>query len=263
MAVARLQITWDGNVPGLPEHRLSLAAFDDALRELLSAVRRIATDLERSAWPTTDIRHAGRLTKEAHNLDVQIAAIKGNSPLTLDLAIVEIEAPKFPLIHDLGERAVSRFLDDLRREAAGELAHYRVRKFLQSLPVGLSAQRYVHERSDGSVQDIELGKVRLAESISAAYLVRVAGELVGVGFEPGRSEVRIKTSNGDTFSMAATSAQVDEALTLRSTAIHAIAVVQPPRARLLRFGDRVPGDPKSRADYVFDTWSEVLKRLAQ
>jgi hypothetical protein len=265
MAGPSLRIVWDGTAPGLDQRRLSLGAFAPALQELLRSVRRVASDLERDAWPTKDVQKAGRLRGEASNLDLQISTISANSPVTVDFAIVEMTPPERPLIADLPERAIERFLDDVRKEAAGEAAHYRVRKYLKALPDGLVSQRYIYTNAAGNViQEFELGTVRVPETTVSTHLIEATGELVGAGFEPGKTEIKVRAnSTGDVVTIAATATEVDEALALRGNQITILAVVEPHRSRLLRLGPFTPMEQGARLDYVFRRWAETLHRLAQ
>jgi hypothetical protein len=260
----KLRITWDGIVPGLESRRLSLGAFTPALRELLAAVRRIATDLERDAWPTADVQYAGALSKEAGKIDLQIVALTANSPVTLEIDVVLIEPPERPLIADLGEKAVSRFLNDLREEARGAAAHYKVRQFLKKLPAGLHTQRYVHRNADGEViREVDLGRVQIVESPVGPHLLEISGEIVGVGFEPGKLEVRMKGVSGDHLTLSASAEQVEEALALRGNQVVALAVTESTRTRLLRFNAAPPLPSAERIQFIFSHWRETMHRLAQ
>jgi hypothetical protein len=270
IVTTNLRITWDGTAPGLPEHRLSLGAFESALRELLGAIRRIATDLERDAWPTHKVGRAGRLTKTASNLDLQIRTIRANSPITLDMDVVEIDPPQQrPLIEDLGERSVARFLDGLKLEAKGTVAHYRVRKYLRSLPEGVTRQTYVQRRQDGStVIEVDLGEVHLREQaqVATSHLIQVIGEIIGVGFEPARNEVKVRAFSGEAVTLSASSEQVSEAIAMRGSEVACLGVVDHNgRMRLLRLGGAPERllDAAARAEYVFNRWNGVLTRLAQ
>ena len=51
----RLEIQYDGTVPGLNEHRLSLSAFGPSLNALLRAIRRIATNMVGDALGQADV----------------------------------------------------------------------------------------------------------------------------------------------------------------------------------------------------------------
>src|SRR5688500_9345942 len=83
----KIVIVWDGDVPGLADRRLSLGSFERALKGLLTAIRRIASDLEVKATNPRD--HArGRLAREAQNLDVQLSELRGNSPVTVTATVV-------------------------------------------------------------------------------------------------------------------------------------------------------------------------------
>jgi hypothetical protein len=263
----KLEIIWDGDVPGLSDRRLSLDAFGPALRRLLMAVRRIANDKEMRARGPERERSKGRLAKDASQLDIQIVTIRANSPVMLSAVVVPLETPVRPLITDLPEVAIDEFLADIDREARGAPTHFQVRKFLRSLPKGLSRQTYVHRAEDGSVRkEINLSAVAITEPRRSSYLLAVEGELVGLGFEPGHTEIKIRAVTGDLVTLAATSAQVEQALDLRLSGIHALAVVDiNGKTRLLRVGRQVPSerDPRDRTQQLFQTWNGLLERLSQ
>lgn len=263
---AYLEIVWDGIVPGLTDRRLSLEAFGPALRELVAAVRRIASDLEMQArGPALERRH-GRLAREAANLDVQIETIQANSPITLKCAVVPIEEPARPLIVDLPDQAVDVFLRDLERESRGQLAHYRVRRFLKALPSGLSEQKYRYRSSDGELRrEVQIAAMALAEATQAPHLVELDGVLVGVGFEQGKSEIKLRALTGELVSLSATPDQVERAIELRLQSVQALAVAEPSKTRLLRLAvePATAMPPDERARFVFATWGPLLELLAR
>src|SRR5437762_775158 len=76
----QLEIKWEGDAPGLAEHRLSLGAFGTPLTLLLAAVRRIASNTISMA---TDEKTTGRFADAARQLDVQIEkVIEGSSGIS-------------------------------------------------------------------------------------------------------------------------------------------------------------------------------------
>lgn len=262
----RLEIVWDGTVPGLTEHRLSLDAFGPALKELLSAVRRIASDLEMQArGPGGGGR--GRLARQASNLDIQIETVQGNSPVRLAASVVPIEAPDRPLIDDLPERALDMFIDDLQREARGIPAHYRVRRFLEVLPKGLTQQTYVALNHDGAVRrSADIGAVTIADPRRAPHLVELEGVVVGVGFEPGRNEVKVRAASGELMTFSASESLVGRALELRLQHVNVLAVHdESTRVRLLRVAttEKRPPTPDQRLEAIVAKWGGLLTRLAR
>ena len=267
----KLLIVWDGDVPGLADRRLSLTAFQPALRQLLTAIRRIATDIETKATgPRESAR--GRFAGEAAKLDVQISEVRGNSPLAVTASVLPIEAPKWPLIADLADAAVDEFLRDVERESNGSPTHYQVRRFLHALPPGLRVQRYSHTTADGTPgREVQLGAIDIREPRTAAHLIELVGAVVGLTFEQGRTEVKVRSSGGDLMTFAATAEQVDVALSHRHKEVLVLGVSDPAgKPRLLRVvpmsdagDDRVLADPKERIGYITRTWDGVLTRLAR
>jgi hypothetical protein len=265
---AKLEIIWDGEVPGLPEHRLSLDAFGPALNQLLAAFRRLASDIHLQArGPGQIAGRAGRLAKEAENLDIQVETITGNSPVRLAARVVELSPPPMPLIADLPERALDQLLIDIEREAAGYPTHHSVRSFLKTLPVGLVSQTYIHKASDGRIlRQVQIGAMALPAPIRGPFLINLTGVVVGVGFEEGRQEVKVRADSREIVSFTATSEQADHAIDLRLQHVDVLAVaVEGGKPRLLGLtpGERLYPDEKQRADIVFNEWSGLLARLAQ
>lgn len=265
----KLQIVWDGEVVGLADRRLSLSAFEPALRQLLATIRRIASDLEvRATGPREHGR--GRLAREAAKLDIQISEVRGNSPLTVTASVVNLEPPARPLIADLADVAIDEFLRDMERESAGAPSHYQVRRFMRALPPGLTQQRYTHTAADGSPgRDLTLGAIRVEDPRVSPYLVEVTGVLVGVVFELGRSELRLRSTDGDLMGFAATTDEVETALPFRLKTVTVLGVMEHERQkpRLLRFTtEQSPEaflDPTARLRHLSKTWNTVLTRLAQ
>ena len=135
---------------------------------------------------------------------------------------------------------------------------------LKSLPEGLVSQRYVYTNRRELSKSLSLELCVCLKLPTSTHLIEVSGELVGVGFEPGKTEIKVRAnSTGDVVTVAATPSEVDAALSLRGSQITALAVVEPQRSRLLRLGAFSSMNQGDRLDYVFRTWSETLHRLAQ
>ncbi len=72
----QLKIVWDGDTPGLAQHRLSLAEFGPALNRMLIAMRRIASGIVTQAQEGGDTGlRGGRLAKLASQLDLEITGV--------------------------------------------------------------------------------------------------------------------------------------------------------------------------------------------
>jgi hypothetical protein len=268
MPDAKLTIVWDGAVPGLVDHRLSLSAFAPALRELLFAVRRVATDLEREARrrPVSGVG-VGRNTKEASLLDVQIATIRANSPVTLECSIVPLAPPEYPLLEGLGDRAVVRLLEDIELETSGRPAHFKVRQFVRALPEGLELQRYTAALGSGEVKTVEVRQVRLAdEPRDLPHLVEFTGMIAAIGFED--PYIRFRTSSGDVVACSGTREQIEEAVRHRDTEVTVFGVAGVDgRTRVLRLGTGhelpKPLPAAARLDRIISDWDPLLTILAK
>jgi hypothetical protein len=98
-------------------------------------------------------------------------------------------------------------------------------------------------------------------------LKEVIGVVVGVGFEPGRHEIRIRQPEGrTTFTFAATEAQVNSAIDYRGVSVRVLALVGG-HNRVLRIepadSQRYQPSPEDRERLIFDRWNHVLSELAQ
>jgi hypothetical protein len=190
----RLIVKWDGDIPGLGEGRLSLNVFGKALTHLSTSLRRIATNLVHGALREQEAT-TGRLTNAALEIDVQPTHLLTNSA-GID-SLVTISSPPgqaFSLFEELPANATLKFLDAVEAERQGRLTNASVRRYLESLPGGLSKQSYSVYRDGTSLREISFGEVRLARPpLDVPYLAEYVGAIVGVGFEPGQPEVRIQT----------------------------------------------------------------------
>ena len=271
-----LDINWDGDAPGLREHRLSISAFGPPLAALLQALRRIASNqlTEAAADPEGERGAAGgRLHKIAGTLDLEIVGLKAGS-LGVE-AVCTVRAPfgatlpQFDAdrIDALAVDAVEELLASIAAETQGHPRSLMVRKYLGVLPHGVRKQKYELRRNGTSLRTVEVSDYELpAVSQGLPELLRVVGRVAGVGFEPGRLEVRLLGSDDKATICGATEAQVEEALRLRHEPIEALAVVEE-RARLLWIrGQNQPpifATEEERRASIFTRWDETLRRLAK
>lgn len=260
----RLSVKWEGDAPGLMESRLSLSAFGEALTYLLSALRRIATNIVSEAIGDRQAS-VGRFTKEARQLDIEITSLLKNSSgfdslVTLSTPLGE----NLQLYADLPEKASKVLLGAIEAESQGLLTNAIVRRYLESLPSGIRQQTYQLYRDGDALQIVSFGPMSLAQiPAHVPYLAEYVGRIVGVGFEPGRPEVRLKT-DATTEILAATPQQVETALELRHDSVRAIVVIQDGLQRVLILQHADASIHRStRESAIFDRWDSVLRRLAQ
>jgi hypothetical protein len=268
MADAKLMIVWDGKVPGLADHRLSLAAFGQPLKELVYAIRRVASDLEREAkGRLASGLGVGRNTKDASLLDVQVITIRGNSPVTVECSIVPMAQPQYPLLETLSDRAMLRLLEDIEMETSGRPAHFKVRQFVKSLPEGLEAQRYTAFCTSGETRTVDVGAIRLAQEPPAlAHLTEFHGGIASLNFE--RRTISFRTVLGDAVNCSATDEQISEAIKIRELPVLVLAVTdghqQTRLLRLLTEGhERQPTSADNRLARVIQDWDPLLAILAK
>jgi hypothetical protein len=260
-----LKVVWEGVVPGLSEHRLSIGVFAQPLANFLAALRRIASNIVGDALEDSPAMR-GRLANTARGLDIEISKIEGSSSgFAGMLAVQTPEGKTFPLFNDLGERAATELLTALELEGRGEPKSAIVRTYLRSLPLGISRHVYSLHNNGTVLKRVVLEGVNLMETpAELPHLTEIHGNVTGVGFEPGRSEVRVKTEEGFQLTMGATALQVERALELRTTKVKVLALVDETHSRLLRLESAsMPWRTSSREEAVFKRWDGLLRRLAQ
>jgi hypothetical protein len=265
-AKTQLRIRWDGDVPGLAEHRLSLASFGEPLSLLLAALRRIATQMVSTAVEAERPKF-GRFANLARQLDIEVIGIEGNST-GID-AVVSFEHPPdvLPFFGDLADRAVIELLDSIEEESKGGVRNSSVRKYLHSLPLGVHKQLYELHENGRVKKSIDVGDLEFTDVPSfLPSLVEVEGSVVGVGFEPGRTEVRIKTE-AIAPSLDATDEQVESALQMRKARVRALGVHDGKRARLLKIArardPKFKVTPEAIEEHIFKRWAGVFEKLSK
>jgi hypothetical protein len=262
----QLRIRWDGEAPGIAEHRLSLATFGVPMELLLSALRRIATQMVGAALENEQPK-TGRFANLARGLDIEIKQIEGNS--TGFDGIVSFQHPpqELPLFGDLPDRATMELLDSIDAESKGLARHGSVRKYLKSIPPSIHKQFYEIHDNGTTKHKVEIGDLNLADiPVDLPSFLEVEGDLIGVGFDPGRNEVRLK-GDGGTTSFGALEAQVDESLKLRNTKIRALGIHDGKHGRLLRLTPASEGrykvTPESIEENIYKKWAGVFARLSK
>jgi len=172
-----------------------------------------------------------------------------------------------PLFLDLPERATTELLDSIERESRGEPRNWAVRKYLRSLPVGVHHQSYELHDNGATKRRVDIGDLRLAEMpLELPSLRKLDGRIAGVGFEPGRTEVRVKSNAGTAATLDATAEQVDAALRMRNEDVRILGVSDGKRTRLLNVVNaRTPEfkiTDEAVETHIFKRWERVFARLA-
>jgi len=262
-AMIQLKIKWDGPVDGLEHHRLSVALFGRPLQLLLAAVRRTATNKLRQARSHTRAE-VGRFRAEAEHIDIQIEKIVEAS--TGIEGVVTVRVPEGQQLfwpEGLAEEAIEESLIDLEKESRGIQRNGPIRRYLRSLPQTLTSQDY-WLTVNGAAKKFHIGEVDIGKEWEPApHLIEVRGQIIGVGFEPGRPFVRIKQDDSE-VSLWSNTANVDVALQSRGREVRALAVVRTSGKHLLRIQLETAEPVRLNEDeWVFGKWSNVLARLAQ
>ena len=266
-------LRFEGETPSLKAHRLSIAEFAEPLRQLLVAYRRIASALISEAVGDPEYGKAGgKYAEQAKIIDLEIDQLRHESPVEVDL-VCRVSTPPsatYPLFQNgLLVRAGQVLIRSLDAEGKGELQNAAVRKFLKSLPENIKKQDYELWQGDQKVDATTISDLNLSvlpDIPFLPYLERITGTIVGVGFEPGPSEVRIRDGVSTTV-LSATPAQVEASLSLRGEPIIAMVVRRGGTARLIWIRHQNNPIPSLSHDdtikYVSERWDGVLKRLGQ
>ena len=261
-----LKIRWQGdNVPGIAEKRLSLNAFAKPLELLLIALRRIATQMVSTAIEGDQPR-SGRFANVARWIDIELVDIAHQSTGADALVVFHNPPDELNLWGDIPSRATVELLDAIEMESKGQVRNWSVRNYLRELPPLLTHQ--VYEYTNGTAKKrVEVGNIDLKTlPPDLPVLKELEGYIVGVGFEPGRPEVRIKSETATT-SLTATERTVDQALRMRHDRVRSLSVHVASRSRLIRLNrssDARPAfTPQAVEEHIFKRWDGLLERLAK
>lgn len=265
-----LDIHYEGDAPGIAEHRFSVSAFGMPLAALLTALRRIATQMVRAAVEGEGPK-TGRFADLGRSLDIEVTKINGNS-LGLE-SVVTFNPPVQPQTNlgywdNLPERAGAALLDAIDRESRGELANSAVRNYLRQLPPGVRRQEYNFHANGREIKRISIGDVKLTTvPTELPYLRELTGSIVGVGFDPGRNEVRVKADAGSTANIVATSEDVERAIDMRHEKVRTLAIQTSKGVRLITLKrasePRAQFDPEAAKKRIFERWENVLRQLSK
>jgi hypothetical protein len=265
-----LKIHYEGDVPGIAEHRLSVSAFGEPLSQLLSTLRRIATQMVRMAVEGERPK-VGRFADLGRSLDIEITHINGNS-LGIE-SVISFRPPiqpqaMLPYWDNLPERAGVELLDAIERECRGELANAGIRSYLAMLPPGITRQEYNFHANGRPIKEVRVGAIKLTSMPSELpYLQELTGNIVGVGFDPGRSEVRVKPEGGNVANISATNEEVDRAIDVRHEKVRTLAIHTSKGMRLISLKrasePRAAFDPETARRQIDERWREVLRELAK
>lgn len=267
---AELEIHWDGNGPGLAEHRLSVSALTTPLNLLLAAVRRIATNLAIEATDSERGARGGRFARFAENIDIQLSTVEqGCLHLTTEVVFPDPDdqLSLFANVDDLAGRTLKELVEAIDSESKGRARSAPVRKFLMSMEGIVSSHSYRASAGGTLLAHATIGEpTLLAEPTLGSYMVVYEGQVSGVLFEP-RPEIRLR-NEGQSFRVRAALADVEKALELRGrdvvvyagkteTGIPSLLQLKP-----LAEAQVVPNQ-ELRREHLLTRWRPLLERLAQ
>lgn len=262
VARTELEIVWDGPVKGLEFHRISLTKFGPALELLMTAVRRIASQKLQDAIEPTE---GGNVKSAANQLDIELAQTREASGGFSTVITFEVsDLPQSLLINQIPELVGRELLESIRSEANGIHRNTAVRNYLRSLPKELTLQDYKLHENGRAIDHVELGSVLLLDEIDEPLpaIIRWRGRVTGVGFEPGKFEVKIEGNDGMQVAALATESQVADALRMRSEDVEALTLTTASGSRLLSIESGSMRVKRPNLDDIFAKWAETFRALA-
>ena len=261
---------FDGPDPALAAHRVSAIKLGQALTLLARLFQQTASRDDASLIAGK----AGRLTRFASSIDVELTAIEEGSA-GVEAVVTHRVPPEDQLTLTGNEfqalaTAVRRSLDDVRQEARGREASRYARRFLESLAkAGVTHQSYVARSADGTtlwqgvIDSLEIAP----PDLPMPRLIVTVAHVAAAKFATGKEQVEFRTPEDEKIVATATPELLEQALSMRGREIVVRAVEQTGgRVRLLRLDDvgvDVGGDPDERLDQLAQRWSGVLAVLAK
>lgn len=271
---AELQIVWDGDGPGLSEHRLSVAALSKPLTLLLAAVRRLATNVMGEGPASERGARGGRFSRIAEAIDLQLSIVEpGCLCLSADIVFPEPEDFEdqrhlFPTDSNLADRTLVALIDAIDGESKGRPCNPAVRRYLRSLEGFATSHSYRAKIGDRLLAETRIGVPALvAEPTANSQMVAYQGRVSGLIFEP-KPEIRLSHA-GQRLRFSASAEQVERALDLRDHDVTVYAVrTNSGQLRVIDItlhepAERRPRDRDERHQYLMRRWGNVLQRLSE
>ncbi len=257
-----LKVLFEGSVPGLSGHRLSLGAFSEPLGYLLKALRRIANTRLTEALGRNP-SDFGRLPEPVRQLDIELSKISEGSSGFEGIVTFQVAPGENLPLFDIADRSATELLEALDQESRGNLRNVQVRTYLKSIPIGVTRQTYILSRGQTEVKKVEFGAADLAAEVyGLPYLVEFVGQVTGVGFEPGRNQIRFRLEEGQDITIGATPQQVDFALEYRTSRVRAL-ILESEIKKVLWIQLETDNPLRLNTEtYIFSRWEQLLRRLA-
>jgi len=260
-----IEIRYDGEVPGLADGRISLAAFLPALNELLTALRRIGSNMIVDATGSERGHRGGRFAKGAEALDLEISSITHNcGVLTASVTARTRPGENLLLFNDLPERAARELLESIENESAGKPHQVRVREYFRKLPEGVTEQRYKVRVNGTETRTVHVKHVRPMEEELFPGLREFVATPNGAIFNPPR--IQLREDDGQPRWYGATDEHVETVLKHRADIRVLVLTTPQDESRVLRLSvgaGPLPEVPEGKGRRrVFVDWKDALKRLA-
>lgn len=260
-----LRVLFDGPDFGLPDHRLSLSTFATPLSNLLSAVQRTASQILTAAQdnPEYGVR-GGKLAADAKLLDLELAQVhEGCAEPRFVITTGPGRSGQLTMLEDLAASTVEQLVRDIETEARGVPRNAAARRFLKSLPTGLTRQRYTASAHGKVLYTADFGSAALPEpGPLLGQLLRKRAKLIGVGFEPTTVRLRFDARQ---LTLHASTEQIDRALEHRYSDVLAAFVDDGDKSRLIWIRSVVesaaPVPLKATVDHLRESWTETLRIL--
>lgn len=264
-----LEIGFKGESAGMNAGRLSLGSFSAPMDQLLIAFRRQADAVSRSRPNGANGLETkrGAFGPFGKNADLQLDLDRpSNHDLVLKFDCVfnhqDASKPSVPV------ETVSRLLELIERESTGHGRHsHSVRRFIATLPMGISEQSYAGRVNGAVIRSFKLPSPDFQVRRKVPLLVEIKGRIAGLGLDDHKETIRIRQQSGALHTCHCDRAMTEAAYTLRDVAVVAKILVKETEKTLLDVRPvHVPDfalESPEREKFLLQKWSGVLRRLAE
>ncbi|MEM6457225.1 MAG: hypothetical protein AAF772_19205 [Acidobacteriota bacterium] len=264
----KIKILWDGDVPGLDEHRVSLTQFAPAIAQLVKLYRHLVKETVRGEPQQSDPR--GRPSKEVAWFDLQLESVESGSVGVSLVSVANPPANWLPGLLDQDQSRISeQFMDALDAGASGTSTVPAADRYYRTLPNGVKTQYVEWSKGGDVVRHLNIDVQRTGQDEQEKplpFVFEFLGEVVAVGVEPGKEYVVVR-QDGKQKRCTATAEQSERAYELRRELVKGTAVSVSGKNRLLDIGlpheTFRPLTPEEKEEEIFVRWHGLLERLSQ
>ena len=164
LGIMKIKIRFDGDTPGLAEHKLSLFHFGEPLLHIAKGMRGTASGLIMNALGPEHGAKGGTLAKNATHIDVLLSDIeKGCAIPCMEVSWDPPAGANEDLFENLDVRVAKSFFSALKSEAEGERVSWWARQVLESLPADAQVRQFSLYDDDELIDEFEYSPDNMEE----------------------------------------------------------------------------------------------------